>query len=390
MFHVKRSKLSATAAIVLLATLLVGCGSARSSRGWAAPVKTDSYLLVSAGKGRLDGLDPSTREEKWRFPKSWQIDDSSARDLTGIYGDPVVAKDGTVYVGDYNGRVYVFRPGDFNASASDKPKAGALNLDDPIIGGLALDESNNLLFVTAGKALYSINTRDLITRIQNKDASVKVSKLIETGGDLWSTPLFANGKVYVGSIDGNLYAIDPTSGNETWRFSAGKGIVSKPELSSGTIYVGGFGGRLFAVDASTGSEKWAFKAESWVWSRPVVANNRIYFGDFEGTLYAIDASGGEQVWRNDLGKGPIRSAVAVTSSTVVVATEDGWLVGLSADGKDKRWETKLSTPINADLVLSGDSVLIAPNGCVTNNNEKTYYIGVNPSNGELTRASGVC
>src|SRR5215217_3557067 len=139
MFHVKRNKLLALGLLLVCASLLVGCGNARSSRGWAASVKTDSYLLVSAGKGRLDGLDPSTREEKWRFPKSWQIDDSSARDLTGIYGDPIVAKDGTVYLGDYNGRVYVFRPGDFSSSASDKPKAGALNLDDPIIGGLALD-----------------------------------------------------------------------------------------------------------------------------------------------------------------------------------------------------------------------------------------------------------
>src|SRR6059058_5076758 len=148
MFHVKQKRALALVALVLFAALVVGCSKARSSRGWAAPVKTDNYLMVSAGKGRLDGLDPSTREEKWRFPKSWQLDDSNSRDLTGIYGDPIVAKDGTVYLGDYNGHVYVFRPGDFNANASDKPKAGALNLDDPIIGGMAFDESNNLLFVT--------------------------------------------------------------------------------------------------------------------------------------------------------------------------------------------------------------------------------------------------
>src|SRR4051812_37198706 len=121
MFHVKRSleagrdpqapseayrssksmtRFAAIGLLVLFATFAIGCSKARSSRGWAAPVKTDSYLMVSAGKGRLDGLDPSTHEEKWRFPKSWQLDDSEARNLTGIYGDPVVAKDGTVYLGD--------------------------------------------------------------------------------------------------------------------------------------------------------------------------------------------------------------------------------------------------------------------------------------------------
>ena len=390
MFHVKQKRLALLLGFFLFATLVVGCGQAAGARGWAAPVKTDSFLLVSAGTGRIDGLDASTREEKWRFPRSWDIADSKARDLKGIYGDPIVAKDGTVYLGDYNGHVYVFRPGDFNANASDKPKAGALNLEEAIIGGIALDEANNLLFVTAGKALYSINTRDLITRIQNKDSSVKVSKLIETGGELWSSPLFANGKVYVGSLDGNLYAIDPTSGKEEWRFSTGKGIVSKPELKSGTLYVGGFGGRLYGVDASSGKEKWSFKASSWVWSRPVVSGSKLYFGDFEGNLYALDPSTGEQAWKLNLGHGSIRAAVAVTGSLVVVATEDGWLAGVSLDGAEKRWEKKIDTQINADLIASGDSILVAPEGCVSANNEKSYYVGINPSNGDLTRASGVC
>jgi eukaryotic-like serine/threonine-protein kinase len=378
-------------ALVLFATLVVGCGQAAGSRGWAAPVKTDSYLMVSAGKGRIDGLDPSSREEKWRFPRSWQLDDENSRDLSGIYGDPIVARDGTVYFGDYNGHVYVFRPGDFNPNASEKPKAGALNLNDAIIGGIALDEANNLLFVAAGKSLYSVNTRDLITRIQNKDASVKVSKLIETGSEIWSTPLFANGKVYVGSLDGNLYAIDPATGKEAWRFATGKGIVTKPAIDSGTIYVGGFGGRLFAVDLADGKEKWAFPAQSWVWSRPVITGGKVYFSDFESNVYALNASNGDLVWKNSLGKGPIRSALAVANDTVVVATEDGWLVGLSADGKDKRWEKKLETSFNADLVVSGDTILLAPTGCVEIDKEKSYYLSVDPRTGDLTRAaSGVC
>ena len=53
--------------------------------------------------------------------------------------------------------------------------------------------------------------------------------------------------------------------------------------------------------------------------------------------------------------------MAVTSSTLVVATEDGWLVGLEpSTAQHKRWEKKIDTSINADLVVSGDTVLIAP------------------------------
>jgi len=266
-----------------------------------------------------------------------------------------------------------------------------LNLNDPIIGGIALDESNNLLYVTAGKSLYSVNTRDLITRIQNKDSAVKVSKLIQTGGDIWAAPLFANGRVFVASLDGNLYAVDPSDGKEVWRFSGNKGLVAKPELNSGTIYVGGFGSTLYAVDASSGDQKWSFKAESWVWSRPVVSGSRVYFGDFEGNVYAVDASNGNVVWRQELARGPIRAAMAVTGSTVVVATEEGWLTGISLDGASKLWEREVGTAINADLVVSGDTVLISPQGCVTpSGSEKIYYVSVEPAKGDLARASGVC
>ena len=125
-----------TYALVVFASLVVGCSKAASSRGWAAPVKTDSLLMVSSAKGRINGLDASTREEKWRFPKSWEIADSNARELTGVYGDPIVAKDGNVYLGDYNGFIYVFRPGDFNANSSERPKAGSLNMGDKVIGGI--------------------------------------------------------------------------------------------------------------------------------------------------------------------------------------------------------------------------------------------------------------
>ena len=81
----------------------------------------------------------------------------------------------------------------------------------------------------------------------------------------------------------------------------------------------------------------------------------------------------------------------ITGNTVVVATEDGWLVGLTADGKDKSWEKKIETSFNADLVVSGDTILLAPNGCVEIDKEKSYYVSVDPRDGKLTSAaSGVC
>jgi outer membrane protein assembly factor BamB len=100
------SRLVWLVAIGFVALTLLACGAANQSRGWAAPVQTDEMVLVSTGKGRLDAIDPVTRDPLWRFPNRWNIVDDKARGLDGIYASPVFSADGkTIFLGDYNGYV---------------------------------------------------------------------------------------------------------------------------------------------------------------------------------------------------------------------------------------------------------------------------------------------
>jgi len=40
--------------------------------------------------------------------------------------------------------------------------------------------------------------------------------------------------VYVGSFDGNVYALDAETGEEQWRFETGEGVRSSPTVVDGT------------------------------------------------------------------------------------------------------------------------------------------------------------
>ena len=79
----------------------------------------------------------------------------------------------------------------------------------------------------------------------------------DTNGQITSTPAIgSDGVVYVGSNDGNLYAIDPNAGVGTkkWEVFIGGCAYSSPSIASdGTVYIGSLDGNLYAIKSdSTG------------------------------------------------------------------------------------------------------------------------------------------
>jgi glucose dehydrogenase len=118
-----------------------------------------------------------------------------------------------------------------------------------------------------------------------------------TGAGVYSAPAVANGVVYVGSEDKNLYAIDAATGKEKWRFTTGEHVFVSPTVADGVVYVGSEDKNLYAVDVATGKEKWRTSKGDWVYSAPAVANGVVYVGNEDKRLYAIDAVTGEEKWR---------------------------------------------------------------------------------------------
>jgi outer membrane protein assembly factor BamB len=392
MFHVKHRRfLGLIAVLGLLGLLAAGCSRA-GAHGWASPVTAGNLRYVTTGAGHLDAI-ASDGSKVWRFPNNWDLPDSRARKLKGIYGPPALTSDGKVaYLGDYDGYLYAFRPGDFSLDAQTKPKAASLKLNGAVVGGVALDSANDMLFVTSDKAVYEVKASEMAGRIDNKDASVTHSVIFQTQGEIWARPVVADGKLLIASLDGKLYAVDEKTGKEIWRYDGGRGLVTTPVVSGDVVLVGGFNENLVAVSLADGSEKWSFGTPNWIWSRPAVANGVAYFGDFNGVLHAIDVSTGSEKWSSDLGKGSIRSGPAVVGNMVVVAGEHGSLFGIDVTSQQKVWEKDLGVGMLADLVADGTSVLLAPSGCVTpsGENQKVYYLTVDPANGDLTRSTGVC
>lgn len=116
-------------------------------------------------------------------------------------------------------------------------------------------------------------------------------------------PVVFEDTVYIGCMDGHLYALDLAAGALKWKFQAGDWVDQPPAVFAGTVYFGDVMGdrsgdrHLFAVDALSGVEKWRFKSQYYgVNSSPAIVGGTVYFGAGDQHLYALDALTGEKTW----------------------------------------------------------------------------------------------
>jgi hypothetical protein len=127
----------------------------------------------------------------------------------------------------------------------------------------------------------------------NPDGSLKW--VFEMGDGAESSPAIGpDGMIYVGSYDGNLYAIrdEGSMGVTEWVFPTGGAVDASPTVDGcGTIYVGSRDSTMYAINPD-GTLRWSFPASAGIESSATIDDNGIlYFGDFNGNFYALGTDG---------------------------------------------------------------------------------------------------
>ncbi|PKG31232.1 PQQ-binding-like beta-propeller repeat protein, partial [Methanoregula sp.] len=71
-----------------------------------------------------------------------------------------------------------------------------------------------------------------------------------------TAPAIADGTVYFGSEDTNIYALFAANGTERWRYSTGGRVRSAPSVADGIVCSGSADGYIYGIDAADGSLRW--------------------------------------------------------------------------------------------------------------------------------------
>ncbi len=81
-------------------------------------------------------------------------------------------------------------------------------------------------------------------------------------------------------------------------FPGARTAYGQPNVVGGRVFVGSNDGTIYAIDANTGCLYWMYRAKSMVRSGVVVGpDNRAYVGDLDANLYALDTETGKLIWQ---------------------------------------------------------------------------------------------
>jgi len=207
----------------------------------------------------------------------------------------------------------------------------------------------------------------------------------------------------VGSADGNLYAVDASTGTKKWSWAAGDRLDNRPAVSpdGATVFmteltfgkISPYLGQIHAVNASTGIHKWSldFTGAFNVLSDPAVSHDgaTVFVGSTDGNedgqLYAVDASTGIEKWSFPAVGGMTSSpTVSLDGATVFVgATDDsndagvgrGHLYAVDASTGIGKWRFATNGSVYSSPAVSGDGATV-----FVGSNNGTLY-AVNASTG---------
>lgn len=145
----------------------------------------------------------------------------------------------------------------------------------------------------------------------------------QTGASVYSSPAVLDGMLYVGSLDGKLYALDSETGLQAWNFTAAGPIYSSPAVDSNQVYFLDESGTMYALDAATGAQNWAIALGngSWDWSSPALHGGNVFIADSTGWMHSLKTSDGTSNWNTYIGAEP-NPMIAVANGKVYGATHN--------------------------------------------------------------------
>jgi len=216
-----------------------------------------------------------------------------------------------------------------------------------------------------------IGSTDCVVYALDKNTGALLWSYATGGAVEFSSPAVADGMVFIGSYDKKLYALNASTGAHIWNYTTGGRVQTSPAVANGVVLIGSCDGKVYALDEFTGAPMWNYTTggpASYYYSSPAVADGMVFIGSVDDRLYALDASTGAYIWNYTTGD-DVRSSPTVADGMVFVGSRDSKVYALNEFTgaliwSYTTWDQVISSPAVADgvvFVASWDNNIYALN-----------------------------
>ena len=231
--------------------------------------------------------------------------------------------------------------------------------------------------------------------------TVSTAWTLPTGGDVLANPGVANGVVYTGCKDSNLYAVNAMTGKPLWTKALGW-VTAAPQLVNGMVCAATNEGVFYAIHADSGAVAWRQKTEvpaiftpTWAvngntvilpsatgpltvydvvtgaadpttigsagqvsGAAIAVANGILYGIATSQILFAVDLAAGKQLWgvRLNLADGGSLVHITVSGDAIYLTDDEGTLYSMTTAHGSQNWaktlgSSTLTAPVAGDGMI---------------------------------------
>jgi len=232
------------------------------------------------------------------------------------------------------------------------------------------------------------------------------SNVGEGVGDYFSRlkPIVAYGKLYTAGRDGDVIAFEIESGEKLWStdlsdLNAERGFFDsrKPALLNGgpvagikKLFIGSENGDVYALNAESGEIDWQGKVKGEVIAAPAIDSGILVVNTASGVMKAFNASNGKDEWKIEQDVPPLTlrgvSAPAISSGGVLVGSADGTLGVYLLDSGQQGWSLEVgeaSGSTELERVIDVDSAPLIYGDKVYSISSKGHLIAVDLRSGRM-------
>lgn len=323
----------------------IGAGS-DDKRLNLVPRYLDGRLYVADAEGQVSALDAKTGRSLW----SVQLD-------APLSGGPGVGE-GLVVLGTTGAEVIAL-------SQTDGSLKWRANVSSEVLSTPAVGEGRVVARTIDGKVEgLDATSGESVWRYERQ---IPILTLRGTG-----SPVLSGSHVLCGMSGGKLVNLGIRDGEVLWDATvsvpSGRSELERladidgdPLVMDGIVYVASYQGEIAALEESSGALLWRRKFSSY--SGMTADRYKVYASDADGSLWALDADNGSAVWRQDSLHNRQLSDVGMISDVVAAGDFEGYVHFLSPEDGSLIGRARVgSKPITKGVVVADDVLYVMGDG----------------------------